>query len=194
MSDEVQLSLRIDRDLAALRWRVNEFAMQAGLTGRRLQDLVLAVNEAASNVLEHGGESGTLLAGADEHGVWIDVIDGAGGLTAEHLYRLGGELPPAASSGYGLWLIRRLCDEVHLDHPDGCSRLRLHMRHQPAAEPAASPRPDTAGHPASSSGDFVLYAPGRPPATAVFQPWTVRHDAVFDVDPSRHSHHPCPAR
>lgn len=94
----------------------------------------MAVNEAAANVLEHGGGTGSVLARRDADGVWVDVLDTADTLTPKHLH---GRPNPLGRRGYGLWLIRRLCDEVLLDHPGGRSRLRLHMRSR-----AAPSRPD----------------------------------------------------
>ncbi|MFD0663892.1 hypothetical protein [Thermocatellispora tengchongensis] len=47
---------RISDDLGALRAQVRTFAGRAGLSGDRLDDLVLAANEAAVGVLTQGGE------------------------------------------------------------------------------------------------------------------------------------------
>ncbi|MEV0618936.1 ATP-binding protein [Nonomuraea sp. NPDC050404] len=113
----------ITGDLALLRRQLRDFAAVAGLSGTRLYDLVIAVNEAAGNVLDHGG-AGTLTARADEAGVQVDIVDDAGTLTADHL-RLSPD--PDSHHGYGLNVIRRLCDEVTLDHPGGHSRLRLRI-------------------------------------------------------------------
>lgn len=133
MGEETALRCPITADLGLLRDRVRSFAAAAGVTGERLDDLVIAVNEAADNVLEHGGGAGTLSARADDRGIWIDVADTAGTLTAGHLYRYGADPPPAASRGYGLWIIRRICDEVAVEN----SRLRMHIRRGEA--PAVSP-------------------------------------------------------
>ncbi|MFB4274561.1 ATP-binding protein [Nonomuraea sp. MTCD27] len=122
------LHCEITRDLGALRTRVRDYAADAGLSGTRLDDLIVAVNEAAANVLEHGGGAGGVLARRDAEGVWVEVVDTAGTLTAEHLHRRPN---PLGRRGYGLWLVRRLCDQVLLDHPGGRSRLRLHMRSRP---------------------------------------------------------------
>ncbi|MEV0143727.1 MULTISPECIES: ATP-binding protein [unclassified Nonomuraea] len=127
-----QLRCPITEDLSRLRELVTAFAADAGLGGDRLDDLVLAVNEAADNVLEHGGGTGTLVAGTDAAGIWVDVIDMAGTLTGEHVRRGAHATPTVAYRGFGLWLMHRLCDEVTLDHLDDRSRLRLRMRH-PAA-------------------------------------------------------------
>ncbi|MFB4273402.1 hypothetical protein [Nonomuraea sp. GTA35] len=69
------------------------------------------------------------------------MVEAAGTLTAEHLR---GRPGPLGRRGWGLWLVRRLCDQVLLDHPGGRSWLRLHMRSRPG--PA---RPD---EPASPNG------------------------------------------
>ncbi|MFI7443180.1 ATP-binding protein [Nonomuraea indica] len=151
MIGDVELRCLITTDLSLLRKRVQDFAMAAGLTGERLDDLVLAVNEAADNVVEHGAGAGTLIARADRQGVWVDIIDTAGTLTDGHLYRHGDDMPPEAMRGYGLWLVRRLCDQVLLDHPDGQTRLRLHMRFDHAAPPASA-RPQPAPWPRDVSG------------------------------------------
>ncbi len=41
--------------LAMLRQRVHAFGAGGGLSGQRLQDMVLAAHEAATNVLRHSG-------------------------------------------------------------------------------------------------------------------------------------------
>nr|WP_217370433.1 ATP-binding protein [Nonomuraea antri] len=153
MSGEPSLRFPITRDLGLLRDVLTRRAAAAGLTGARLDDLVLAVNEAADNVLDHGGGTGTLVIGSDEHGVCVEVIDPAGTLTAAHLFMHGASPPPVATRGYGLWLIRQLCDETVLDHPGGCSRLRLHMRYR------------TAGREHRVSGDPASERPERAPRT-----------------------------
>lgn len=106
------------------------------LSGVRLDDLIVAVNEAAANVLEHGGGAGSVLGHRDTDGVWLQVLDTAGTLTAEHLR---GRPGPHSRRGYGLRLAHRLCDPVLLDHPDGRSRLRLYVRYQAAPGRAEDP-------------------------------------------------------
>ncbi|MEV4178960.1 anti-sigma factor antagonist [Nonomuraea sp. NPDC049709] len=140
--DSLTLHCPITADLALLRARLRDFATIAGLSGPRLDDLIIAVNEATGNVLVHGG-AGTLTARADAVGVQVDVIDDAGTLTAGHLDRMP---DPATHHGFGLYVIRKLCDEVQLDHPAGRSRLRLSMRYAPATSPEESgPRSAPAG-------------------------------------------------
>ncbi|SEL01652.1 ATP-binding protein [Nonomuraea pusilla] len=133
MGEESELRCPITWDLGLLRERVSAFAADAGFSGPRLQDLVLAVNEAADNVLEHGGGAGAVVLGADGQGIRVDVLDRAGTLTSAHLYRHASAPPPAAR-GYGLWIIRQLCDEVAVDHPDGVSRLRMYFQAKPGSQ------------------------------------------------------------
>ncbi|MFB4273538.1 ATP-binding protein [Nonomuraea sp. GTA35] len=129
MASTGELRCPIDADLAALRERIHAYATAAGLTGARLTDLLLAVNEAASNVLEHGAGCGTLHARHDDHGITVQITDPAGKLTADHLHRIPDLRGPG---GFGLWIIHSVCDQVLLDHPRGQSRLTLRLRH-PAA-------------------------------------------------------------
>jgi anti-sigma regulatory factor (Ser/Thr protein kinase) len=120
----------ITSDLAVLRERVSSFGTGAGLSGQCLLDLVIAANEAATNVLQHGGGSGILTAWCDEVGVSLEFVDAAGTLTDAHL-DTGPE--PAVGQGSGLWLIRRLCDEVSLERVAGMARLHLCLHHRARA-------------------------------------------------------------
>ncbi|GAA2214232.1 hypothetical protein GCM10009850_096970 [Nonomuraea monospora] len=120
----------IDADLARLRALVSTQASAAGLRGERLVDLVLAANEAITNVLDHGGGTGTLTIRTRPGAITVQVEDAAGHLTRDHLARA--RIGPAASRGYGLWLIQRLCDQVELHHAGGGSLLSLTM-HVPSA-------------------------------------------------------------
>lgn len=145
MTDEV-LRCRIDDRLTALRARVRAYAVAAGFAGQRLDDLVIAVNEAVDNVLDHGGGTGTITVRREPDGVTVEIVDDAGRLTQEHLRR-----PPnrAGSRGFGLSIISRLCDQVVLDHPGGRSRLSLYLRRSApasgATRAAAPPEADALG-------------------------------------------------
>ncbi|MCA2222952.1 ATP-binding protein [Nonomuraea aurantiaca] len=130
MISEFRLQWPITRDLATLRECVHAFGFGAGLTGQRLQDLVFVANEAATNVLQHGGAGGALIAWSDDVGVSLEVVDAVGALSEADL-----SLEPdlAAGHGVGLWLIRRLCDEVSIEGVAGSARLRLRLRRQAPA-------------------------------------------------------------
>ncbi|MEU6412985.1 ATP-binding protein [Microbispora sp. NPDC046933] len=116
----------ITDDLAALRENIQRYAVQAGLTGPRLDDLVIAANEAAINVLEHGGGAGTLAISCDGIVLAVDVADHVGVLRP-------GAVPSERPSGrgdrgFGLWLMGELCDSVTIDRVPGQSTIRLSMR------------------------------------------------------------------
>ncbi|WP_336216281.1 ATP-binding protein [Nonomuraea sp. LPB2021202275-12-8] len=136
MNAEPELRCPITEDLGGLRSTVRTYAEGAGLSGPRLEDLVLAVNEAAANVLEHAGGVGTVTASSDGGGITVEILDDAGTLTPGHLDT---ELDTTTPHGFGLWTIRRLCDQVTLDHPAGHTRLRLRMQGEPAARRRHAP-------------------------------------------------------
>lgn len=150
MAGDEELHCPIDDDLSGLRARLRAYAAAADLAGQRLDDLEIAVNEAVANVLDHAGGAGTLTARHDDQGITVEITDDAGTLTTEHLQLTP---DPTRPGGFGLWIIHKLCDQVSLDHPEGRSRLNLHMRysatHQ-AAEPGNAARSDQPAGPAPS--------------------------------------------
>jgi serine/threonine-protein kinase RsbW len=119
----------ITTNLADLRHRIHHHATAAGLTGTRLEDLLLAANEAAVNVLEHGGGSGTLNVWHDERELTVDVVDTAGRLAPQDVHHRRSS--HQAGRGIGLWLMGRLCDEFTIRQGGGRSRVRLRMRLYP---------------------------------------------------------------
>jgi anti-sigma regulatory factor (Ser/Thr protein kinase) len=133
MSGQFELRCPVTYDLGLIRGLVRLFAQHAGLSGGRLENLTLAVNEAVTNVLDHAGAAGTVTATSDDNGVTVEVVDLAGTLLPEHLTTA--HVDPTSSHGFGLWVIRCVCDEVTLDHPDGRTRLRMSMRYKPPVPP-----------------------------------------------------------
>jgi anti-sigma regulatory factor (Ser/Thr protein kinase) len=130
MISEFRLQWPITHDLAALRECVHAFGIGAGLTGQRLRDLVFVANEATTNVLQHGGAGGALIAWSDDVGVSLEVVDAAGALSEADL-----SLEPdlAVGHGVGLPLIQHLCDEVSLEGVTGSVRLRLRLHRRAQA-------------------------------------------------------------
>ncbi|MEU1390937.1 MULTISPECIES: ATP-binding protein [unclassified Nonomuraea] len=127
----------ISVDLGRLRDLVRAYAEAGGLRGERLEDLVLAVNEAVTNVLDHAGGAGTLTLRARPGAVTVQIEDTSGRLTREHLD--SAEIDPAAMRGYGLWIIQRLCDRVHLQRTGRGALLTLTMHTARTSGPASSP-------------------------------------------------------
>jgi anti-sigma regulatory factor (Ser/Thr protein kinase) len=112
-------------DLADVRQIVSRCARAAGLGESRGDDLVLAVNEVASNSVRHGGGHGTLRVWRDQDSLVCEVRD-----SGRFDDPLAGRRRPdiAEIGGQGLWIANQVCDLVQLrSFPDG-SAVRIHMR------------------------------------------------------------------
>jgi anti-sigma regulatory factor (Ser/Thr protein kinase) len=104
-------------DLGQLRHLTAEFADRGGLEPERAADVVLAVNELASNSIEHGPGSGRLrLWVGGRRGLLAEVADG--GRLAE-LFPGMVRPDPAGPRGRGLWLASELCDVMEVWTDDG---------------------------------------------------------------------------
>lgn len=118
-------SFPIAGDLAEMRRRTREFLAPAALDEFREMNLVLAISEAANNVLDHAGTDGLVTLRYDDHRVVAEVRDEAGLLTDAGT---GLVAPPVgARRGYGLWLMRQVCDAVEILHDPAGSTVRLTM-------------------------------------------------------------------
>ncbi len=98
-------------ELAVLRGRVAHHAARAGVTGGRLEDFVLAVNELASNALRHGGGAGRVRLWVAQGAVRCEISDRGPGIPAQQIHA---DDPPSplATGGRGIWLARQLCDRL----------------------------------------------------------------------------------
>jgi anti-sigma regulatory factor (Ser/Thr protein kinase) len=111
-------------DLALVRMFVGERAAHAGFGQERISDLVLAVNELATNSMRHGGGRG-LLSVWQENGTLLCEIADRGHI-ADPL--AGRERPPdVRGGGRGLWLVNHLCDLVQVRSTQAGNVIRLHM-------------------------------------------------------------------
>jgi anti-sigma regulatory factor (Ser/Thr protein kinase) len=120
---EQTLEFTID-DLGVVRGMVMAWAQSAGLGGMRASDLVLAVNELASNSIRHGGGRGVLRSWREADRLVCEVRDS--GRIADPL--VGRGLPLEESpNGRGLWLVNQLCDLVQLRSLEAGAVARLHM-------------------------------------------------------------------
>jgi anti-sigma regulatory factor (Ser/Thr protein kinase) len=111
-------------DLAGVRSFVRHFAHDIGLTPRRTQDLVLAVNEIATNTIVHTQAAGTLQIWAEPQSVICEVRD-SGFITDAFV----GRRPPsdAADHGRGLWMTHQLCDLVQVRSTAAGTTIRMHV-------------------------------------------------------------------
>jgi anti-sigma regulatory factor (Ser/Thr protein kinase) len=97
--------------LTTVREVVGQAARAAGCDGDRVEDLVLAVNEVATNAVEHGTGDARLDLWTGLRELVCEIHDAGGlgdplpGLRAPH---------PADPRGRGLWIARQLCDLLHV--------------------------------------------------------------------------------
>jgi anti-sigma regulatory factor (Ser/Thr protein kinase) len=111
--------------LAALRMLAYKRAAAAGIEQEPSEDFVLAVNELATNSVQHGGGGGTLA-------IWNEP----GALVAEVRDRghiddplVGRRSPPVDQhGGRGLWLVNQLCDLVQTRSTPNGTVVRVQMR------------------------------------------------------------------
>jgi anti-sigma regulatory factor (Ser/Thr protein kinase) len=111
--------------LAALRQVIAGWAAASGLGAERTEELVLAVDELASNSIRHGGGAGTLRWWREEDELLCEVHDG-GWIQAP----LTGHVRPGADacSGRGVWLVNQLCDLVQIRSAPGGTVVRVRKR------------------------------------------------------------------
>jgi anti-sigma regulatory factor (Ser/Thr protein kinase) len=99
------------RDTARLRRTVLQRAADTGLAEERGFDMALAVTEAMTNSLRHGGGSGVLRIWEHGDGLTCEVRD-RGHITDP---MAGRRLPPPTDpGGRGLWLVHQLSDLVQV--------------------------------------------------------------------------------
>ena len=110
--------------LVKVRSFVAERAEHAGLDFNRAEELVLAVNEAATNSIRHGGGRGTLWIWTEDGVLLCELRDS--GRIDDPL--VGRETPTLEQiRGRGLWLANQLCDLVQVRSDRDGVTVRLHM-------------------------------------------------------------------
>jgi len=118
-----ELSFRAG-DLVSVRALVYRHASGAGLDSARAGDIVLAVNEIATNSLVHGGGKGTLRVWSEPSAFTCEVRD-SGRFDSPLVDR---QRPgPETSGPRGLWLANQLCDLVQIRTFATGTAVRLHM-------------------------------------------------------------------
>jgi anti-sigma regulatory factor (Ser/Thr protein kinase) len=119
-----ELSFKRDT-LDELRRFVGQRAAEAGMGVERRSDLVLAINELATNSITHGGGGGIVHVWEEGEMVVAEVWDHG------HIHDpLAGSQQPAPDQdlGRGLWLVNQLCDLIQMRSFDAGSVVRIHMR------------------------------------------------------------------
>ncbi|WP_159941524.1 MULTISPECIES: anti-sigma factor RsbA family regulatory protein [unclassified Nocardiopsis] len=137
--------LDIGMSLPRLRGDLAALGEDVGFPPERIDSLVVAVNELAANVLEHGAGKGTVQVWRAPDRWVCDVFDERGGLRDP----LAGYRPADSlrARGYGLWITRQSCDFLEISGSGEGSLVRLHFVDRIGARRAA----EEAGRPAPLS-------------------------------------------
>lgn len=108
-----------------------EFAVavgqRAGLSGKRLAEALLAVQEIAANAVEHGSGGGRLRAWVDDGELIYELSDDGPGTADPLAVHLTPDLAGRTGPG-GLWIARLLSDLVEVRSNDDGFAARLHLR------------------------------------------------------------------
>jgi anti-sigma regulatory factor (Ser/Thr protein kinase) len=114
-----------EADLGQVRRWISSWAGVEGLSAEGIRDLVLAVDEIATNSIRHGGGCGRLRRWREDGALLCEVRDD--GQMRDPL--LGRVLPgEAAVCGRGLWIVNQLCDLVQIRSSSAGSQIRLCKR------------------------------------------------------------------
>ncbi|MEV4510155.1 ATP-binding protein [Dactylosporangium sp. NPDC049525] len=111
-------------DLGAVRAFVRHHALALGMSEARTEMLMLAVNELATNTVQHTTGGGRVRVWTDAGQIVCDVVDQGPPRSFQR------PMPaPDAVRGRGLPIVERICDQVDtVTGPDGTTvRLRLHL-------------------------------------------------------------------
>jgi anti-sigma regulatory factor (Ser/Thr protein kinase)/GAF domain-containing protein len=114
-----------EQTISRLRIAVRGAATRHGLPSHRTDPFVLAVHEAVTNAVRHGGGTGQLLLWLHADIFYAEVSDHGHGLPVG--YRTIPTLPGDALNGTrGLWLINKVCAALDIDTGASGTRLLLH--------------------------------------------------------------------
>ena len=124
-------------EIGTVRRFVAARARAAGLSARRVADLVIAVSELAANTLAHTRGAGTLTVWTTAEEIICEVRD-TGDLTTKHPGQTRPE-PDQPGGGRGLWVVRQVCDLVEISTDAPGALIRVHMqRHIPGPQAAGA--------------------------------------------------------
>ncbi|WP_328460965.1 ATP-binding protein [Actinoplanes sp. NBC_00393] len=111
--------------LGPVREQIRTLAIQQGLRGNHTHRLVLAVHEAVTNAVDHGGGHGQLLLWRRDGRLWCEISDHGPGIPA------GGPTDDRAAASHrnlgwsGLTIIRRSCPSMDIITDPTGTRLLL---------------------------------------------------------------------
>lgn len=111
--------------LGGLRRALSSWAGEQRMQQVPIEELVLAVNELATNSVRHGGGAGKLLLWRESDRLVCEIQD------AGHIDDplIGRSRPaPNQHTGRGLWLVHQLCDLVEIHSSPAGTAVRVHKR------------------------------------------------------------------
>jgi anti-sigma regulatory factor (Ser/Thr protein kinase) len=123
-ADAATFAFSGESDLASVRRFVASELSSQGLEAERRGDLLIVVNEIASNSLRHGGGRGELAVWRTDGRVVCEIRD-----VGRFVDPLADRRPPSDDrpGGRGLWLANQLCDLVQVRSFDSGTVVRLHL-------------------------------------------------------------------
>lgn len=121
-SESLQLPVRRE-DLRELRLELAQRARAAGLSKDRAAELVLAVNELATNTVKHARSRGVVRFWRAPGKVVCEVEDA--GHIADPL--AGRRHTLSGAGGLGLWMVNHLCDLVEVRTGPAGTTVRVHV-------------------------------------------------------------------
>jgi anti-sigma regulatory factor (Ser/Thr protein kinase) len=110
-------------DLGRLRHLVASWAQEHSLAFEGGEELVLAVNELATNSIRYGGGGGMLRLWREGESLLCEVQDG-GRMQAPLVGRIRPK--PHANCGRGVWIANQLCDLVQIRSSPAGTVVRVH--------------------------------------------------------------------
>jgi anti-sigma regulatory factor (Ser/Thr protein kinase) len=114
-----------ESELASTRDAADRWAATAGLPPERRTDWLLAIGEATSNSVRHGGGRGRLRMWRTDGAIVAEISD-RGRLTDPLTGRRRPD-PYAPTGGRGVWIMHQVCDLVEIRAAEEGLVLRLHM-------------------------------------------------------------------
>jgi anti-sigma regulatory factor (Ser/Thr protein kinase) len=119
------IEMRFDEEhLGELRAFVRAHASGMGVSPVRVPDLVLAVDETATNSIRYGGGGGSIRIWSQDEKVICEVSD-LGIIQRPLAGRVKPD--PTEPAGFGLWLVNQMCDLVQMRTSSAGSSVRLHI-------------------------------------------------------------------
>jgi len=135
------LTIRSDlAEVARARDWVSILAHQAGLSAQKSYELQLVLSEACTNSIKHAysmekSHAVQLSATIDDNQICLVIRDFGRKMDLQEYQEPALENP--SNSGYGVYLMQRLMDEVHFDvsHDEGTELTLVKRRHRSVNDP-----------------------------------------------------------